>query len=223
MTVRLLGRGVRRSGAPGTPYEPRSQAERDANTAVATHLYGLARAAEALAGEIGPMVARAAGLLVDCFTIGGKVLTCGNGGSAADAQHLSAELVGRFARDRAPLPAVTLSADPSVVTALGNDFGYDMVFARQVRALGKPGDVLVAISTSGRSPNIVRAIEAATDAGISTIALTGPLGHPALAGVDAWLRVGSARTDHIQELHTAVLHSLCATVERVLFPVPDPA
>jgi D-sedoheptulose 7-phosphate isomerase len=223
MTVRLLGRGGRRGEATEPGYQLRTQAERDANTAVTAHLLGLAQAAEALAVNVGPMVARAAGLLVDCLTVGGKVLTCGNGGSAADAQHLSAELVGRFAYDRPALPAVTLSADSSVMTALGNDYGYDMVFARQVRALGRAGDVLVAISTSGRSPNVVRAVETASEIGISTIVLTGPLGHPSLTGADAWLGVGSARTDHVQELHTALLHSLCATVERVLFPAaPTP-
>src|SRR5579864_6948598 len=169
MTVRLLGRGGRRGEATEPGYRLRTDAERDANVAVTAHLLGLARAAEALAVNVGPMVARAAGLLVDCFTVGGKVMTCGNGGSAADAQHLSAELVGRFAYDRPALPAVSLSADSSVMTALGNDYGYDMVFARQVRALGRAGDVLVAISTSGRSPNVVKAVETASEIGISTI------------------------------------------------------
>ncbi len=144
------------------------------------------------------------------------MLVCGNGGSAADAQHFAAELVGRMCRERRPLPAIALSSDPSVVTALGNDYGYEQLFARQVEAHGTPGDVLVAISTSGRSRNIVAALETARRLRMQTIALVGPGGDPALDDCDHCLRVPTSDTQHIQELHTALLHAMCARVEEAV-------
>ena len=162
----------------------------------------------------------AATLLTGCLEAGGKVLACGNGGSAADAQHFVAELVGRMLTDRPALPAISLTADTSVMTALGNDYGYDQVFARQVSALGQPGDVLVAMSTSGMSRNVVAAVQAAKEIGMAVIALTGPDGHPDLNAADVWVRIGSPETPHIQELHTAFIHALCISVEQSLFPTP---
>jgi D-inositol-3-phosphate glycosyltransferase len=150
-----------------------------------------------------------------------KVLVCGNGGSAADAQHLCAELVGRFkAKDRRALPAIALTADTAVLTAWANDVGYDDVFARQVEALGRPGDVLVVISTSGRSRNVVRALEAARRLGIRTVSLLGKDGGDCRLHTDIAVTVPSADTQHIQEVHVVVLHILCELVEAAALVEP---
>jgi len=163
-----------------------------------------------------PLVA-AAQQIVSSLQRGGKVLACGNGGSAADAQHLVGELVGRFKSDqRPPLAAVALTADAAVLTALANDFGYERVFAHQVEALGRAGDVLIGISTSGRSPNLLRALEAARRKGMRSIALLGRDGGEALQLADIPLVVPSEDTQHIQETHTAVLHLLCELVEQLV-------
>ena len=163
-------------------------------------------------------VERAAGLCVDALRRGNKIMFAGNGGSAADAQHLAAELVGRLNYDRAPLPALALTTDTSILTAIGNDYGYEDVFHRQVQALGARGDVLIAISTSGRSKNILRALAAARDKGVTTIGMTGTGGGEMKALCDFCLRVPSQETAKIQEAHIVLGHILCGLVERILFP-----
>ena len=147
---------------------------------------------------------------------GGKLMFAGNGGSAAEAQHFSAEMVGRFLKERQPLPSIALNTDTSALTAIGNDYGYEQIFARQVEALGNRGDVLIAMSTSGRSPNIVRAMQAARAKGIVTIGLTGV--HPRDMGelADVVLKVPSSHTPQIQEGHLVLGHLLCAMVENQL-------
>jgi D-sedoheptulose 7-phosphate isomerase len=144
---------------------------------------------------------------------GGKVLTFGNGGSAADAQHLAGELVGRFRRDRAALPALALTTDPSVITAIGNDLGYEAIFRRQVEAHGRAGDVAVAISTSGRSPNVLEALRLARKNGLVTVGLSGKGGGPMAELVDHLLDVPHADTPRIQEVHGMIVHILCEIVE----------
>lgn len=144
---------------------------------------------------------------------GGKVMFCGNGGSAADSQHLAAELVGKLVFDRPGMAGMALTVDTSALTALGNDFGFESIFARQIEALGRPGDVLVAISTSGRSKNIVKAMEAARANGIATVAMTGP--EPRLMAdlADHWIGIPHAETQKVQEGHIVLGHIFCALVE----------
>ena len=167
---------------------------------------------------------RAIDLCFGCVTNNAKMLACGNGGSAADAQHFIAELVGRFERDRVPLAGVALNTDTSILTAVGNDYGFEQIFARQVMALGQPGDVLVAISTSGHSANVRRAIEAAHAREMKVIALTGkgggPIGNLLQAG-DVHLCVPHERTMRIQEVHILLLHLLCDGIDTLL--LGDPA
>lgn len=165
-------------------------------------------------------VARAAELCVGCLRAGGKVLFAGNGGSAADAQHMAGEFVSRFAYDRPGLAAVALTTDTSILTAIGNDYGYEKLFARQVQALGRAGDVLVAYSTSGRSPNILRALEAARAGGVTTVGFTGNRGGPMPELCDVLLAVPSADTPKIQEGHLVLGHILCGLVERSMFAPP---
>ncbi|WP_444547415.1 D-sedoheptulose-7-phosphate isomerase [Nannocystis radixulma] len=169
-------------------------------------------------GSLRDDIVRAADLLAATFARGGKVLVCGNGGSATDAQHFAAELVGRFlAPGRAGLPVVALTADSAVLTAWANDVGYDDVFARQVQALGRPGDALVGISTSGRSPNVIAALRAGRDGGLATFALLGGSGGAALDLADCAVLVPSRETQRVQEVHTLALHLICELVEeRVL-------
>jgi len=161
-------------------------------------------------------VAAAADLLVQALRRGNTVLFCGNGGSAADSQHLAAELSGRYLRDRAPLAAIALTVDSSALTAIGNDYGFDQVFARQLRGLGRPGDVLVAISTSGNSPNVLAAIATAREMGITVVGLTGQTGGSMAGLCDRCLCVPSTLTPRIQEMHIAVGHLLCELVEDAL-------
>lgn len=149
---------------------------------------------------------------------GGKVLFCGNGGSAADAQHLAAELAGRLRLDRPGLPALALTVNASVLTAVANDFGYDEVFARQVDAVGRSGDVLVGISTSGSSTNVVRAMERARAKGIVTVGLVGCGGGAMEAVSDIAVRVPVTGTQHVQEAQIAVGHAICEIVEAEMFP-----
>ena len=144
---------------------------------------------------------------------GGKVLACGNGGSAADSQHFAAELVGRFTRERRALPALALTTDTSILTAVGNDYGYERVFARQVEAFGRPGDILMGISTSGRSKNVLAAFAAARDRQMTTVALTGSDGGPIGAAADLHLNVPSSSSARVQEVHRTVLHVICELVE----------
>lgn len=164
-------------------------------------------------------VAQAVVAMVDCLRSGGKVMACGNGGSAADAQHFAAELIGRFERERQELAAIALTTDTSILTAVGNDYSYEEVFSKQVRGLGKKGDILLGISTSGNSKNVVKAIEAAKKIGINIIALTGNGGGKiaSLLGVnDIHLCVPSNRTARIQETHLVLLHGLCDGVDHLL-------
>jgi D-sedoheptulose 7-phosphate isomerase len=163
----------------------------------------------------------AADLIAQAFRGAGKVLICGNGGSAADCQHMAAEFVSRLTKtfERPGLPAIALTTDSSFLTAYANDCGFDGIFERQVEALGRPGDVLIGISTSGNSPNVVRAVRRARIDGLRTVVLTGAQGQ--LAGLaDVAISVPSADTQHIQEAHLAIEHLICWFVERDLFPSP---
>jgi D-sedoheptulose 7-phosphate isomerase len=165
-------------------------------------------------------IATAVERMTEAFNAGNKILSCGNGGSAADAQHFSAELVCRFERERPGLPAVALTTDTSALTAISNDYDYDEVFAKQVNALGRSGDVLLAISTSGNSANVVRAIEAAHDKGLTVVALTGRDGGNIgnlLKNNDVEIRVPASSTARIQEVHLLTIHCLCHQIDEVLF------
>jgi len=164
-------------------------------------------------------VARGIVAMTDCLRAGGKVMACGNGGSAADAQHFSAELMGRFERERQELAAIALTTDTSILTAVGNDYSYDEVFSKQVRGLGKKGDILIGISTSGNSKNVVQAIETAKKMGIKIIALTGNDGGKIASLLDTddiHLCAPSTRTARIQETHLVLLHALCDGVDHLL-------
>jgi D-sedoheptulose 7-phosphate isomerase len=163
-----------------------------------------------------PALAAAADALVSAYRTGHKALFFGNGGSAADAQHLAAEFVGRYLRERAPLPALALNANSSAVTAIGNDYGYDRVFARQLEALAAPGDVAVGISTSGNSPSVIEALRSARRMGLFTIALTGASGGRLRGEVDALIAAPSADTPRIQECHILLGHALCDAVEQAV-------
>ncbi len=168
--------------------------------------------------ECAGAVAAAAELLVQCFESGGTVYFCGNGGSAADAQHLAAEFSGRYLVDRPGLPAVALTTNSSALTAIGNDYGYEQVFSRQLEGLGAPGDVLVAITTSGRSESIRRAVREAQSLGMSVIGMTGAKGAEFAAMCDVALVTPSDSTPNIQEGHITMGHAFCLLVERALFP-----
>jgi D-sedoheptulose 7-phosphate isomerase len=164
-------------------------------------------------------IAAAVGALLMCVTGGGKVMACGNGGSAADAQHFAAEFVGRFERERPELGAIALSTDSSIITAIANDYHFDQIFSKQVRALGQPGDVLLAISTSGNSRNVLAAIEAAHERDLIVVALTGKGGGKiaqVLRETDVHICVPHDRTARIQEVHLLVLHCLCDGVDSQL-------
>lgn len=163
-------------------------------------------------------IEEAGNVMVACYRNGGKVLFCGNGGSAADAQHLAAELSGRFYYDRPPLAAEALHVNTSYLTAVANDYSYDEIFARLLVGAGKKGDVLVGLSTSGNSPNIVRAFERAREMGITTVALTGSTGGKLKPLSDLLLNVPSDDTPRIQESHIMLGHILCEQVESTLFP-----
>ncbi|MCP5153912.1 MAG: phosphoheptose isomerase [Ectothiorhodospiraceae bacterium] len=180
---------------------------------------------EGAAAPLAPVVARAAAVMLSALRAGAKVLACGNGGSAGDAQHLASELVNRFERERRALAALALTTDPSVVTSIGNDRGYDAVFSRQVEALGRPGDVLVAITTSGRSPNVCAAIEAAHRGGLRVVLLDGRDGGPAaglLGADDVEIRVPAESTARIQEVHLLVVHCLCDLIDNHLIDEEEP-
>jgi len=187
----------------------------DARTAaVVRALKDAAAAHERMAANVESVVA-VADAIATSLKQGGAVLVFGNGGSAADAQHFAAELVGRYEQERKAWPAVALTTDTSALTAIGNDFGFERVFARQLEALGKKGDVAIGISTSGNSPNVLRALETANDRGLVTVALTGRGGE---AGKIARLhvRVDEERTSRVQEVHATLLHAICELVEMEL-------
>ncbi len=173
------------------------------------HLEGVRRARESL----GPTIAAGAQELIRALKAGNKILLCGNGGSAADAQHIAAELTGRYQTHRKALPAMALSTDSSAVTSISNDFGFDAVFARQVEAHGNPGDVLVAISTSGHSGNVVQAVRQAKGQGLFTLGLLGCQGGVIARLVDRAIVVPADETPHIQEIHITIGHILCALVD----------
>lgn len=181
---------------------------------------------EALAGPLAALaddVERVEGWgrrLATVLVGGGRLLACGNGGSAAQAQHLTAELVGRYRDDRPPFSAIALCAELPAVTAIGNDYGLAEMFARQVRGHGRPSDVLVALSTSGRSPNLLAAVDAAAAAGMATLSLTGPPGNPLAVRCDDALCVDSPHTATIQEVHLVAVHLLCAAVDEALEVAP---
>ncbi len=177
-------------------------------------------AAEILAKPI----ADAVGAVVGCITAGGKVMACGNGGSASDAQHFAAEFVGRFERERPGLAAIALTTDTSILTAVGNDYDFNSIFSKQVQALGSPGDVLIAISTSGNSANVLAAVEAAKAKEMTVIALTGRGGgkmRERLGETDVHICVPHERTARIQEVHILALHCLCDAVDLQLLGEQD--
>jgi D-sedoheptulose 7-phosphate isomerase len=175
----------------------------------------VAKALTGLAGD----VSKVADLIYSSLAGGGQLLIAGNGGSAADAQHISAELTGRFLRERRPLRAIALHANTSALTAVGNDYGFEHVFARELTAHARRGDVLLAISTSGNSPNILRAIEAARHCGVAVIGLTGESGGKMRAACDLCLCVPSKSTPRVQEMHITIGHTICELIEeRLLEP-----
>jgi D-sedoheptulose 7-phosphate isomerase len=169
-----------------------------------------------IARDSSTAIFEAARLITICFRSGGKLLFFGNGGSAADAQHLAAEFVGRFVRERAGLPAIALTTDSSILTAVGNDYGFDQVFARQVQALGRPGDVAIAISTSGNSPNIIEGVKAAKRGHLKIIGLGGKDGGLLAEQADVAITIASKSTARIQECHIAVGHLFCELTEEDL-------
>lgn len=191
----------------------------DMTSHMTSHFNDAIDAFKASSRELAEPLSAAVDLLFGALANDNKILACGNGGSAADAQHFIAELVGRFERDRLPLAGVALNTDTSILTAVGNDYGFDSIFERQVNALGRPGDILVAISTSGNSPNIIRSIEAAHDREMSVIALTGKGGGTItelLHQTDIHLCVPHERTMRIQEVHIMLLHALCDGIDALL-------
>ena len=179
-------------------------------------LLGVQSVAEQLRSDSALAISRAAELVHSAITSGNKILACGNGGSAAEAQHFVAELVGRFLTEREPLAGIALTVDTSVLTAVGNDYGYDEVFARQVRALGNAGDVLVVLSTSGRSPNVLAALKQANERGLTTIALVGAESNADLDACDLVVTVADQSTPRVQEMHLVILHLICELVDNAL-------
>lgn len=174
------------------------------------------------AGEVLPeAIDRAAQMMVEALIRGNKILSCGNGGSAGDAQHFSSELLNRYERDRPSLPAMALTTDSATITSIANDYSYDEVFSKQIRALGQSGDILLAISTSGNSRNVIHAMQAALSRDMTIVALTGRDGGE-MAGLlglnDVEIRVPSSRTARIQEVHLLVIHNLCECIDDSLFP-----
>ncbi len=187
-----------------------------ANKIITHSLLEHVRAIELVAGALSAAIAVVGLRLAGVLEQGGTVFWCGNGGSASDSQHLAAELVGRYRNDRQALRSVALNTDTSILTCVGNDFGFDKVFSRQVEALGRPSDVLVGISTSGNSPNILRAFEAANGLGMVTVGLLGRDGGQALPIVDEAIVIPSDSTARIQECHILIGHILCEIVEEEL-------
>ncbi len=190
----------------------------DALTAIRRLITESVAVQQAVARTLAPSIVEGARVISRTLAEGGKVLLFGDGGSAAQAEHVAAELVGRFERDRSGLAAIALTSNSSVVTALGNDFGQEELFARQIEALGKPGDVAVAISTSGRSPNVVVAANRARALGLSVVALTGADGGDLRALADVCITVPSSSAARIQEAHTVIIHAICVAVDDVGTP-----
>lgn len=167
--------------------------------------------------DLAPKIDQSIKLIEDCIKSQNTLFFCGNGGSAADSQHLAAEFMGRFLIDRRPLSAIALTVDTSALTAIGNDYGYDNIFSRQLEGLGQEGDILYAISTSGNSANVLKAIEVAKSKGIKTIALTGEVDSEMSKLCEITIAVPSNETNHIQEMHIIVGHYICGRVESSLF------
>ena len=188
---------------------------------IAAHFAESAELKRAAAAVLTEPLVRAADIMVEALRGGGKILACGNGGSAADAQHFAAELVNRFEMERPPLAAVALSTDTSSLTSIANDYAYLQVFSKPLRAIGRRGDVLLAISTSGNSANVIDAVQAAHELGIRVVALTGNGGgkmSAALRPEDAHLCVPHKKTARIQEVHLVCIHCLCDAIDTLLFP-----
>jgi len=188
----------------------------DRDTLIAGQFYVGSNLLRQMAYRLNKPVSQAADMVIYALQSGHKVMVCGNGGSAADAQHFAAELVGRFRRDRQPLPAIALTTDTSILTSLGNDYGFENIFSRQVTALGQAGDVLVAISTSGQSPNILAAVGAAHSRKMKVVAFTGIKTSPLVAAADFSVCVPSQDTAQIQQGHIAAFHIICDLAERAL-------
>lgn len=190
---------------------------KEAKQRVLDHAAAGTRLREEFFRENADLVVEAARSMAVCLARGGKILFCGNGGSAADAQHLAAEFVNRFQLDRPPLPAIALTTDSSALTAIGNDFGFEHIFSKQVRALGSPEDILVGISTSGNSENVIRAFEAARENAVVTMGLTGRKGGRMAELSDILINVPEESTALVQEIHITVGHLLCGLVDYFLF------
>ena len=190
------------------PFDPATALQAIFNETTAAH--------RRFAGQGLETVAAAAAAMSRAVTTGRKVLAFGNGGSASDAEHLVAELVGRFEGERQALAGIALTANSSVLTAIGNDYGYENVFTRQIEGLGREGDVAFGISTSGRSPNVLAALTAAKARGMTTIALTGRDGGPIGAAADIHVNVAEASTPRVQEVHRTAIHAMCTLVEQSL-------
>lgn len=186
-------------------------------TIIKDSLAGSVAAQENFVSESNDSLLAAVELVIECFECGGKLLLFGNGGSAADAQHLAAEFVNRFLINRRPLPALALTTDTSILTSVGNDFSYDDIFAKQVRALGKKEDLALGISTSGNSINVIAAFDEAKKIGMKTVALTGCNGGKINGNVDLLLNVPSDHTPHIQETHLWIEHMICQLVDERMF------
>jgi len=200
--------------APQTPTAVPPAAEPDAAAVVRAHLLASSALKQRIATLLDTATAQAAALITEALAGGHKVLVCGNGGSAADAQHFAGEMVGRFKRaGRAALPVLALTTDTTVLTCVGNDFSFEEIFSRQVEAFAQPGDVVVGLSTSGRSPNVLRALDAARAAGAHTIALLGGDGGPAAALAEIALVIPATDPARIQECHITLIHALCDLVE----------
>lgn len=192
----------------------------DANERVLQHFHDSIRCKQMAMDVLAPAVVAAGERMVASLSHEGKILSCGNGGSAADAQHFSSELLNRFEMERPGLPAMALTTDSSTITSIGNDASFEEIYSKQVRALGQAGDVLLAISTSGRSPNVVAAVTAAHDRQMPVVAFTGKDGGPIgemLGGDDVEIRAPATVTARIQEIHLLVIHCLCDQIDRTLF------
>ncbi len=188
----------------------------EAERSAGTRLRDLAALASRTAEQLAPVIAQAAVLVRETLANGGKLLFCGNGGSAADAQHIATEYVVRYMRNRRALPAIALTTDTSLLTAAGNDFGFDEIFSRQVEALAQRGDLLVIHSTSGNSPNVLRAADAARAKGVTVLSLSARDGGALRERSDLALVIPSERTDRAQEIHLCVQHIICEVVENAL-------
>lgn len=172
---------------------------------------------EVVEHEMSPLIAEVTGAVVETFRSGRKLIVMGNGGSAADSQHFAAEIVGRFKMERKALPAIALSTDTSILTAVGNDYGFDSVFSRQVEALASAGDIVFGISTSGNSPNVLKALQLARERGCRTVGLLGKDGGSIKSACDHSLIVPTSDTPRIQEAHITIIHIICDLIEKELF------